>query len=107
MSPVTPTIDEVWTDDEDRPYGGWVPIEVDEYLAIIAGAGGLAVLSVFSTLTDPDGCYGRPQVYTAWGRDDDPHPLVDVRDYKEDGETVEQIRRKFVLVPSQENGGAR
>lgn len=98
-------LDERWTDEEGRPLGGWVKIGRDEYRATIAHAGGLEALSVFSTLTDPEGVYGAPRVYTAWGRRDAAHPLVDVDDLKENGITVETTFRRFVTVPATSRGG--
>lgn len=90
-------LDHDWTDDDDRPLGGWVEVSIDELRAIVAEAGGLRALDVFSSLTDPDS-----QIYTSWGRPGDPHPLVDMRDYKEDGRTTEVVCRRFVRVDDRE-----
>lgn len=102
-------LDDEWLDEHDEPFGGWVRVSGEELRGIVADAGGLDALTVYSSLTDPDGCYGRPQIYTAWGRYDDGHPLVDMCDYKEDGCTVETICRKFVRaapsVPGEEVDG--
>jgi hypothetical protein len=94
-------LDHDWTDDDDEPLGGWVQIDRDEWRAILTEAGGVRALQVFSTLTDPDGDYGSPQIYTAWGRREDRHPLVDIRDYKEQGRTSESTLRKFVRVETE------
>lgn len=98
-------LDHDWTDDEDRPLGGWVEISLDELRGIVADAGGLRALSVFATLTDPDGDYGPAQIYTAWGHPDAPHPLVDMRDYYNNGHEAgctKSILRKFVRVKTKE-----
>jgi hypothetical protein len=90
---------EPWTDEEGRPLGSWIEITVEEWREIIAAAGGLGALSVFSSLTDPEGVYGPRQVYTAWGRRESRSPLVDIRDYKnEDGTSESFVCRKFVAV---------
>lgn len=97
-----------WTSDDGDSLGDWVEVAPEEWKAIFLGAGGFELLSVFSSLTDPDGRYGRPQIYTCWGRRDDDAPLVDIRDYKaSDGKTEKRILRKFVrfaAVPSVVNG---
>lgn len=97
------TLDTARTDDDgEPPLGDWVEIGIDEWRRLIAEAGGLEALSVFSSLTDPEGVYGSPQVYTAWGRREDGHPLVDVRDLKgDDGRTVRSTFRRFVPRASQ------
>lgn len=88
-------LDSAWTNDDGEPLGGWVVVSHDEYRRIVTDAGGYTELSVFSTLTDPDGVYGRPQIYTAWGRAVDDVPLVDIRDYVD--EDKRQVFRRFVL----------
>jgi hypothetical protein len=91
--------DHVWTDSEGDPLGGWVVIDRDEWRRIVESAGGLMALGVFSALTDPEGCYGEPQIYTAWGHRDQDVPLVDIRDTKFDGpgRTPErQVFRRWV-----------
>lgn len=85
-----------WADEEGRPLGVWVEVERDEWQELIRTAGGLEALTVFSTLTDPDGCYGPAQVYTAWGARESDVPFVDACDYKgADGRTERQVLRRF------------
>lgn len=86
-----------WTDEDGEPLGDWAEITDAEWSAIVTNAGGLQALTVFSTLTDPDGTYGRPTIYTAWGRPDDPVPLVDIRDDKLDKDAaLERTLRRFI-----------
>lgn len=47
--------------------GHWVRATVAEYQAAIDAHGGLEALSVWSSLTDIDGQYGPPFVFTCWG----------------------------------------
>ena len=76
----------------------WNEIPRADYDAIIEEAGGLGALRVFSCLTDPEGQYGTPQIYTAWGSEGDEHPLVDITDYKDgNGRTTRQVCRKFII----------
>lgn len=90
-----------WLDADDRPLGGWVEIDRDAWRRIVRVVGGLERLSVFSTLTDPDGFYGTPQIYTAWGPRKGPNPLIDIRDYKAaDGTTERTVFRRFVRFDS-------
>jgi len=85
-----------WTDDDGQPLGEWVEVDREEWWTLMEAAGGYDALTVFSSLTDPEGVYGRPQVYTAWGRRDDDTPLADIRDYRDDeGRTVRQVFRRF------------
>lgn len=67
-----------WTDDDGIPLGEWVVIEAKEAWAIKDAAGD--ALRVFSSLTDPDGNYGTPTIYTAWGVDGEDVPRLDARD---------------------------
>lgn len=83
-----------WTDDDGQPLGSWVEIERDEWQQVAADAGGFDSLVLCATLTDPDGTYGTPQIYTSWGRRGDSTPLLDVRDYKDD--SGRSILRKFI-----------
>lgn len=83
--------------DEDEPLGGWVEIDRNAWRSIVRLAGGVGNLSVFSTLTDLEGAYGAPQIYTAWGPAGGVNPLIDVRDYKaSDGSTERSVFRRFV-----------
>lgn len=86
-----------WTDHDGVPLGSWEKATTQEWRQIIADAGGLEALTVVSSLTDPEGTYGPPQIYTAWGRRGDDVPLVDIRDFKaRDGSVKERILRKFM-----------
>lgn len=95
-----------WTDDDGRPLGEWVEVDREEWVAILEREGGFSALSVFTTLTDPGGQYGEPQVYTAWGRRGDDVPLVDICDYKDpvDGQTTSQTFRMFKIIERAEGG---
>lgn len=63
---------------------GWIRItcrERDEHMSIMGEHA-----TPLSSLTDLDGIYGTPIVYTEWGRDDQDEPIL--RDYRwppEDG----------------------
>jgi hypothetical protein len=82
-----------WTDSDGNRLGEWEVISREEYDRQFAAHD----LNPFSTLTDPDGAYGTPQVYTAWGLRGADAPLIDIRDYRDrDGNTTRQICRKFV-----------
>lgn len=65
---------------------GWLRItcyERDEHFALAKDTGGIEPIS---GLTDPDGEYGTPLVFTEWARKDSDEPLL--RDYRypnEDG----------------------
>lgn len=84
-----------WTDSEGNSLGDWQEITREEYARLFGGED----LTVFSSLTDPEGTFGIRQVYTAWGRQGSDAPLIDIRDYKgEDGRTERQVCRKFVPV---------
>ena len=84
----------------------WVEIDEREWSEIVEREGGVRALAVFSTLTDPDGQFGQPQIYTAWGRKGDEDPLVDIRDLKsDDGETEQRTLRKFVVSGSGDSRG--
>lgn len=87
---------DVWTDDDDRPLGEWVEVSRDEWRQVVGDAGGLKALSVFSSLTDPDGEYGEPRIYTAWGFRELDFPLVDICDYGGTRPPERQVFRKFV-----------
>lgn len=79
--------------------GRWVEISEDEFCCTVALEGGLEALTVFSSLTDPDGIYGPRQVYTAWGIKGSNVPLVDIRDYKfADGSTDRRVVRRFAAL---------
>lgn len=52
---------------DDDPRGHWIHATCDAYQRAIASAGGTENLSVWSTLTDPDGQYGSPFIFTCWG----------------------------------------
>lgn len=96
-------LDTSWTDDDGRPYGDWVEINEDELAAILLEAGDCAALTVFSSLTDPDGCYGRGRIYKALGYLGGLYPLVDVTDDYDhglEGGVTRRIMRKFVPVPA-------
>lgn len=81
----------------DWTNGKWVEISEDEFWATVALEGGLEALTVSASLTDPDGDYGPPQIYTAWGLPGEDAPLLDIRDYKaEDGSTERRATRRFV-----------
>jgi len=96
MTPENAKLDHTWTDSDGIPLGGWVEVEHREWLRLIADAGGIQALTVFSSLTDPDGRYGPARVYTAWGMPGADAPLVDIRDYKGvTGMTVRSVLRKF------------
>ena len=59
---------------------GWSRIsceERNEHYALAERTGGL---SPVSSLTDPDGNYGSPVIFTEWGRKDSDEPLL--RDYR-------------------------
>lgn len=89
-----------WTDDDGRPLGEWVEISQAEWVALMEAAGGYGALSVFSSLTDPDGVYGPAQVYTAWGRSGDDVPLADIRNLLTAGRTTRKVFRRFDPMPS-------
>jgi hypothetical protein len=55
----------------------WEEITRDEYFQAIEQAGGYDALSVFSSLTDPDGVYSGGRIYTAWAIRGADVPLVD------------------------------
>jgi hypothetical protein len=83
-----------WTDDDGEPLGVWVEIGLEEWRDTIESVGsGIDALQVFSTLTDPDGTYGEPRIYTAFGRRDDDAPLVDICDFKD---PKRRVYRRFV-----------
>jgi len=82
-----------WTDSEGESLGEWLPISREEYVGVIQQAGGLQALTVAATLTDPDGVYGEPQVYTAWALPDEEVPLVDRRTYPDRSEGRDVYRR--------------
>ncbi len=89
-----------WFDPHGEPMGEWVVIDRDQWQSIMVAAGGYDALSVFSSLTDPDGLHGPAQVYTAWGRRQDAAPLTDIANYKDrDGATESTRFRKYVLTP--------
>lgn len=101
MNDTAMTLDRTWTDADGEPLGGWVEIDREEYMRLIEEAGGYWSLTVFSSLTDPEGQYGEPTIYTAWGHKGDYHPLVDIRDTGMDGHgglPERQTFRKFVEV---------
>lgn len=52
--------------------GRWVLASCQEYQDLISGHG----LDVWSSLTDPSGQYGIPQVYTLWGTPDGARPVA-------------------------------
>lgn len=84
-----------WTDPDGNSLGEWEEIPREEYWEIFKRE--RDDLTVFSTLTDPEGNYGIRQIYTAWGYKEEDVPLIDIRDYKtEDGGLERQICRKFV-----------
>lgn len=85
-----------WTDDDGVPLGRWVVIDQPEWRALVGANGGLGALTVFSSLTDLEGVYGPPQVYTSWGIRGENVPLVDVREYRDDeGHTERTEFKKF------------
>lgn len=62
---------------------GWTRItcqESDEHLSIMGSNA-----RVFSSLTDPDGAFGSPVVFTEWGRDDSDEPILRNYRYPVDG----------------------
>ena len=86
-----------WAGEDGEPLGSWVEIDNADWWKMVESVGGLDALAVFSTLTDPDGDYGWPQIYTAWGLRDSDVPLGDICDYlAEDGVTKRRVCRKFV-----------
>jgi hypothetical protein len=87
-----------WLNAEGVSLGEWVPISAEEWRSIVVAAGGLEALSVFSSLTDPEGVYGPRRIYTAWGHRNEEAPLVDICDDKADDGTTTTLRtlRKFV-----------
>lgn len=56
----------------------WEPITRAEYDQAITDAGGYDALTVFESLTDPEGVYSGGRIYTAWGLKDADVPLVDI-----------------------------
>lgn len=87
-----------WTDPDGNSLGEWEEIPREEYWELFERG----KLTVFSTLTDPEGCYGVPRIYTAWGYKGDDAPLIDICDYKgEDGKTERQVCRRFVPATNQ------
>jgi len=83
-----------WLDAEGESLGDWLPITRDEYVGVIQQAGGIDALTVAASLTDPDGVYGEPQIYTAWAMKDEDVPLVDHRDYP--GQPERTVYRRFL-----------
>jgi hypothetical protein len=47
--------------------GHWEATDCAGWSAAVKAAGGLNYLGVWSTLTDPEGQYGPPTIYTCWG----------------------------------------
>lgn len=93
--------EDAWTDSNGNPLGAWTDMDSADFWAFIEAEG--ENLVVFSSLTDPGGVYGPPQIYTAWGFRDEDAPRVDIRDYKDErGRTIRQVCRRFALL---ENGG--
>lgn len=87
------TLDRTWTDEDGEPLGGWLETSHEELQRIVADAGGLDALTVFSTYTNPPW-----EVYTAWGQSDDDAPLVDIRtlDWHKPAPPRREVYRKFV-----------
>lgn len=56
----------------------WEEITRAEYDQAIEQAGGYDAVTVFSTLTDPEGVYSGGRIYTAWGVRGADVPLVDI-----------------------------
>lgn len=56
----------------DEVRGHWVTASCAEYTEAVEAAGGTSALHVWSSLTDLDGQYGHPFVFTCWGTDDEP-----------------------------------
>jgi hypothetical protein len=79
--------------------GDWLAITREEYVGVMERAGGLRALTVAATLTDPDGVYGEPQVYTAWALPNEDVPLVDRRTYP-DRPKGSDIYRRFIRCES-------
>lgn len=95
--------EDAWTDSDGNPLGTWVDMDPEDFWTFFRAEGDH--LAVFSTLTDPRGEYGFPQIYTAWGFRDEDAPRVDIRDYKDErGRTIRQVCRRFALL---ENGGQK
>lgn len=95
-----------WRDGDGELLGDWEVVTDREWARIFDEAGGYDALTVFASLTDPEGDYGEPQVYTAWGRPDDDVPLLDICDYGEPGfgsrDWTRRVTRKFVPRQSSE-----
>jgi hypothetical protein len=61
------------TDEDDgHPPGYWKRATCDEYRDAIFAAGGTQSLRVWGTLTDMDGQFGTPVIFTEWGTPERP-----------------------------------
>jgi hypothetical protein len=57
--------------------GYWIDASCSEYNDAVVAAGGLDKLTVWSSLTDLDGQYGSPFIFTCWGeKTEDGHPVA-------------------------------
>jgi hypothetical protein len=56
--------------------GRWERTDCAGWSKAVADAGGLDVLTVWSSLTDMDGEFGPPTIYTCWGASDNGNPVV-------------------------------
>ncbi|MHB1762647.1 MAG: hypothetical protein ACYCS4_07910 [Acidimicrobiales bacterium] len=54
-------------DNPHIPHGHWETCSCEEFQEAVQKAGGLDALEPWSSLTDPDGEYGPPTVFTSWG----------------------------------------
>lgn len=58
-------------------FGSLAACTCAEYNAAIAAVGGLEKLHVWSSLTDLDGQYGPPRIFTCWGTEELPIAACD------------------------------
>lgn len=52
---------------------GWAQITCQASEVVM---GGVEMMSVYSTATDPDGVYGPPLIYTEWGMKNGDEPIL-------------------------------
>jgi hypothetical protein len=85
----------------------WQQISCDERESLVDAFGrsfnGFADhtgIGPISSRTDPDGVYGRPEVFTEWGYREDGRPVLRDHRYPGTDEPCEHFRHVDVIVPT-------
>ena len=84
-------------EDDGFPPGHWQQATCSEYLEVIQAHGGVQSLRVWGTLTDMDGEFGSPMIFTEWGTPERPiaaHARFNIR--RHGGEQCDDDHAVFV-----------